>query len=592
MTADQIILALALVAALVFFAWGRWRYDLVAISVLLFLVIAGVVESGRTFSGFGHPAVITVAAVLVVSRGLQNSGVVASISRGMSAIGDRPAAQVLTLTCITALCSGFMNNIGALAILMPVAVGMARNSGRSPSYLLMPIAFGSLLGGMLTLIGTPPNIIISSFRNDALGESFGMFSFTPVAAVVAAAGCLFAGMIGWKLIPKRDPAASLDAMFEIDAYTAELRVPEDSKAIGMTIGQITKQVGEDATVIGIAHADRQLVMPSRREKLSKGDILALEADPDTIEKLTSSLGLELDGDRELREQVLKTKEEIVVAEAIVTPGSTIESRTPAQLNLRTTAGLNILGVARNGKRIRKRLREINLRGGDVLLLQGNPNALQQAYDNLGLLPLAQRELTVGKPKRAILAVSIFAAGIVTTALGLLPVEVAFTTTAVLMILTKLLSLREIYHAIDWPIIILLGAMLPVGEAMQTTGAAELASTSFLAATTLLPQWGILTALMVITMLLSNIINNAAAALLMAPIAIGIAEGTQASPDPFLIGVAIAASAALLTPIGHQSNTLVMGPGGYRFADYWRLGLPLSIIVLLTAVPTILIVWPM
>ncbi|MCL4741122.1 MAG: anion permease [Phycisphaerales bacterium] len=589
---DQVILGVGLVVALALFVWGRWRYDLVAMVTLLALVLAGVVAADRTFSGFGHPAVITVAAVLVVSRGLRNSGAVNVLGRAMRLAGESATGQAVTLTLVTAVCSGFMNNVGALAILMPVAVRMARSGGRSPSFVLMPVAFGSLLGGMTTLIGTPPNIIIASYRGDVAGTPYGMFSFTPVGAVVAVAGCVFCGLVGWRLLPKRDPASSAGALFDIDAYVVELRVPKGSKAEGMTIGEASEAAAGDAVIVGIAHGDRRLAMPSRRERMAAGDVLVVEADAETIGTLTDALGLEPDGDRELREEMLGAEGEIVVVEAIVTPGGRIEGRSAAQIDLRRRSGINILGVAREGRRIGRRLRDIRLRGGDVLLLQGNQSALQQAFETLGLLPLAQRDLAVGKPRRAALAVACFAAGILATVFGLAPVEVAFAASACAMLISRLLTLREAYEAIDWPVIILLGAMIPVGEAMETTGAAGLVAEGLLRVSSSLPPWGLLLGLMVVTMLLSNVINNAAAAVLMAPIAIGLAAGVGASADPFLMGVAVGASSAFLTPIGHQSNTLVMGPGGYRFGDYWRLGLPVSAIVPAAGVPVILLVWPM
>lgn len=590
---QQIILGIGLVAALVLFVWGRWRYDLVAVMVLLALVAVGVVDAEETFTGFGHPAVITVACVLVVSRGLRNSGAVNLLGSAMKFAGEGATAQAITLTLVTAVCSGFMNNVGALAILMPVAIQMARAAGRSPSFVLMPVAFGSLLGGMTTLIGTPPNIIISSFRREALGEPYGMFSFTPVGAVLALAGCLLCGLVGWRLLPRRDPGASLDAMFDIESYIVELRVPEGSKAAGLTVAEVGQAAGEaDATIVGVAHADRHLAMPPKWERLEAGDVIVLDADPDTAQKLAEKLGLELRGDRELREEVLAAKGEVVVQEAIVTSGGALERRSAAQIDLRRRSGINILGVARHGRRLRKRLREIRLRAGDVLLLQGNTQALQQAYESLGLLPLAQRDLSVGKPRRAALAVTLFAGGIVATVLGLAPVEVAFAASACLMLLSRLMSPREAYEAIDWPVIVLLAAMIPVGQAMETTGAAATIAGALLSASAALPAWGLLAGLMLVTMGLSNVINNAAAALLMAPIALGLAQGVEASPDPFLMGVAISASAAFLTPIGHQSNTLVMGPGGYGFGDYWRLGAPVSALVLALGVPLILLIWPM
>lgn len=590
MTTEQVIVFGTLAATLVLFVRGSWRYDLVALLALVTLCVTGIVPSADAFLGFGHPAVVTVAAVLVISAAMGSAGVVDLLGAFLSRLGKRAGLQVFVLTGLVALCSGFMNNVGALAILMPVAVHLARAAGRSPSFLLMPLAFGSLLGGLTTLIGTPPNIIIATFRADAVGEPFAMFDFVWVGAGVALVGVLFVSLLGWRLIPRRQGEASAEELFEIDNYTTELRVVEESKAAGMTIRGTGEAVDADYTIIGLARGKRRISMPSPHEPLSGGDVILVEGDTDAIKSLSESLGLELVGDTELRDELLKS-DAIEVMEAIVTPGSYIERRSAGQINLRRRFGVNLLGVARQGHRLKQRLRDVRFRGGDILLLQGDSQALQQALVDLGLLPLPVRALKLGRPRRVLMALALFAAALVATTVGWLPVQIALTCCAAAMVLTKLLTMREAYRAVDWSIVVLLGAMIPVGEAMESTGGARLIADALRALAGSLHAAVAIGALLVVTTLLSNVINNAAAAVLMAPIALRLAEAMAASADPFLMAVGLGASAAFLTPIGHQSNTLVMGPGGYRFGDYFRLGLPVTLITWGVALPLILLCWP-
>jgi len=595
MTIEQTILLLVLLAALILFVTERWRYDIVALLALLAATLAGIVPADRAFAGFGHPAVVTVAAVLVLSRGLQGSGVVDVMAKGMLRVGNRPTIQVLALTGLVAALSGFVNNVGALALLLPVAIWMARKSGNPPSLLLMPLAFGSLLGGMTTLIGTPPNIIISTFRAQTALKPFGMFDFAPVGVGVALAGVLFISLIGWRLVPQRKGLASREDLFRIQDYTTELRLPEDSKIIGKPLGELDSASEADVSIVGVVRGESRILAPSPFEILRAGDVLIVEADSEAIKTLVDAAGLELVGSKELEKELDEKalgSNEVDVVEAIVRSDSPLEGNTAWTLNLRWRYGVNLLGVARHGERLKERVKSIQFKAGDVLLLQGATEALQKAISVLGCLPLAERGLRLGQPRRIVLGIAIFAAAVPAVAIGLLPAPIAFVAAAVLMILVGLISPRDAYQAIDWPILVLLGALIPVAQALESTGAAELIALNVLRLSRWMPSEGILVAVLVATMFLSDLVNNAAAAVLMAPIAISVAAGIGASADPFLMGVAVGASCAFLTPIGHQSNTLVMGPGGYKFSDYWRLGLPLEIIIAGVASPLILYFWPL
>ncbi|MFY9941010.1 MAG: SLC13 family permease [Desulfobacterales bacterium] len=592
-TFDQAVVFAILAATLVLFVWGRWRYDLVAVGALLLVFIAGLVPAEQVFLGFGHPAVVTVAAVLVLSRGLLNAGVVDSLSRSLARVGPRPMLQVATLTGIVVLCSGFMNNVGALALLMPVAIWMSRQSGRSPSLLLMPLAFGSLIGGLITLIGTPPNIIIALFRAETGLPAFGMFDFTPVGLGVAAAGLFFISLVGWRLTPRREGQSAPDELFEIEDYISEVIVPEGAKTVGRTIFHLTSAMEKEteATVVGLIRGERHIAAPAWYEVIQAGDILMVEATPEDLKALIDGMGLALAECKGDCKEILGS-EEIRLMEAVITADSPLPGTTAASLHLRRNFGVNLLAIARRGRRLERRLGKTQFFIGDILLLQGSEEALQTTLKTFKCLPLAERGLRIGQPRQVFLALGIFGGAMALSALNLLPVQVAFIAAAVIMVMTGLVPLGDIYESIDWPIIVLLGAMFPLGHALESTGGAKLIAAQLLLLSGHFPPMATLAVLLVGTMLLSNVVNNAAAAVLMAPIAITLANGMAVSVDPLLMAVAVGSSCAFLTPVGHQSNALVMAPGGYRFGDYWRLGLPLSILVTVVAVPLILYFWPM
>ncbi len=577
---------------LVLFVWGRWRYDLVALFALLVVTITGLVPAGEAFLGFGHPAVITVAAVLVVSRALFNSGMVDYIVRLMGKAGDNPHTQLAVLVIAVTVCSGFMNNIGALALFMPVAIRMARKGGVSPSLYLMPLAFGSLLGGLITQVGTPPNIIISVFRAEtAAAAPFRMFDFAPVGAGIALAGVLFILLVGWRLLPERKGQLSREEQFEIDDYITEIKVPKKSSMTGKRIRDLEEATDGDIAVVGHIRDGQKFPAPSRHRTFQEGDKLIIRADAEELQELLDTTGLELADSEKINEEEISS-DDIIIMEATITRDSVMEKRTAKSLNLRSRYGVNLLGLSRQGGRLRSSPDTINFRVGDVLLLQGPEESLQEVLPTLGLLPLVERGLRVGQPPRVFLGVAIFGTALTLAATGVLSIQIAFTSAALVMVLAGFISLREIYDSIDWPVIVLLGAMIPVSGALETTGGAKLIADGILNIAGGAAPWITLTVILVGTMFLSDLVNNAAAAVLMAPIAISIAAGMGASADPFLMSVAVGASCAFLTPIGHQSNTLVMGPGGYKFSDYWRMGLPLEIIIVLAGIPLIMYFWPM
>ncbi|MCL4766909.1 MAG: anion permease [Hyphomicrobiaceae bacterium] len=592
MSVEQITASAIVVATIILFVWGRWRYDLVSVFALLAVVLTGLVPPQQAFLGFGHPAVLTVIGVLILSRGLQNAGIVDVVLRLLAPLKGRPAMQLTGQTIIIAVLSSFMNNVGALALMLPVAMRTAYRENFSPAIILMPLAFGSLLGGLTTLIGTPPNIIVSTFRQDSVGRPYAMFDFAPVGVAVAVAGIAFMMMFGWRLIPSdRRRALGAEAALKIEDYITEVRADEGSRAIGRTIGAVVSPAEGEVFVVALVRGESRDAAPRDDEPIRPGDVLILEGNPDALKTVIDDAGFSLVGSKETGPVPLKP-ENIGIVEAIVAPGSRIIQHSPASLHLRSAHGVNLLAISRHGRRISARLKDVRFRSGDVVLLHGPADSMAETLSELQCLPLAERTVGIGRPPRLIMASSLFVGAIAVTLLGLLPVQVAFIGAAALMAATGVLKLDEAYGAIDWPVIVLIGAMFPVGAALEATGTATLVANGLLSIVSDMgPAWALLV-LLVVTMTLSDVINNSATALVMAPIGVSMAAQLGASPDPFLMAVAVGSSSAFLTPIGHQNNALILEPGGYRFGDYWRMGLPLEVVIVAVAVPMILVVWPL
>ncbi len=591
-TYDQTVSIGLLVAALALFVWGRWRYDLVAFAVLIAGVILGAVPGGEAFRGFGHPAVITVAAVLVVSRGLAVSGAVEFVTAHLIREESGRTVQIVSLCAVATVLSAFINNVGALALLLPVALQTAARAERSPAMILMPLSFASILGGLTTLIGTPPNIIVSSIRAERLGEPFSMFDFSPVGVAVALVGVAFVALIGWRLIPaERMKRKAREERYDIEDYVAEAQVPKKSKLAGRTLAEISDDAeAEEVNVVGLIRGRKELRL-RRRLEIREGDVILFEAAPDALHKVISDFKLEVITPGGSVTEDLRS-DEISLVEAVVQARAQIEGRTVGELRLAARYGVNLLAVSRQGRPYRGRLRNFQVRAGDVLLLQGDVDQIPSVLNTLGCLPLAERGVQLGRARQGTLSLFVFAAAILAMTTGALSAPVALAAAALAMPLLGIVTLRETYDSIDWPILVLLGALIPVGEALESSGAADLLAGGLGELAGSMPSLALAALLMIITMSLSNIINNAATAVVMAPIGISLADALGVSPDPFLMAVAVGASCAFLTPIGHQNNTLVMGPGGYRFGDYWRMGLPLQILIVAVSVPMIAFVWPL
>lgn len=591
---DEAILFGVLFLTLVMFAAGRIRYDIVALAALVILTVVGIVPPSEAFLGFSHPAVITVAAVLVLSEVFRSSGIVDVLGRWFSRTGRALTAQVTSLSTLVASLSAFMNNVGALSILLPLAIRMARGANRPYSPYLMPLAFASLLGGMTTLVGTPPNIIIASFRKAATGDAFTMFDFTPVGLGVALAGVLFIALIGWRLIPTRQAQSTPGETIEIADYMTEVRVTEDSRYVGRLVRDLEELARDDVAIVGLIHRGRRYGAPSSYQIIDTGDVLIIEANPEDLRSFVDETGFRLEGFSNIRSDVDKAvaSDDVALLEAVVVPNGQIEGRNAAGLHLHSEYGVNLLAVSRNGARIASRLSRVVLQAGDVLLLQGRTELMLAALPRLNLLPLADRDLRIGQPRRLVIPVAVFVGALLLTIFGLLPIHVSLVAAVTLLLLSRFITLQSAYQSVNWPIIVLLGAMIPVGGALESTGGAARIAALVTDLGHTLPPWTILAIVLVTTMLLSDVVNNSTAVILMAPVAMGVSEAMGASVDPFLMAVAIGGSSAFLTPIGHQSNTIVMGPGGYKFGDYWRMGLPLDVIIVSVSVPLIMWVWPL
>lgn len=592
MTVDQTAILVVLVAVVALFVWGRLRVDVIALLALLVCVAVGVVPAGEAFSGFGHPAVITVAAVLGLSAALSRSGIIDLIATRIIRLTDNKLVQSGALCGLGGVLSGFMNNVGALAMLMPVALSMARRGSYRSGMVLMPLAFATILGGMTTLIGTPPNLLVSGYRRQAGGEPFGLFDFAWVGVPLAVAGIAFVALAGWRLLPVRGRAGGDDGRpFDVAAYLTELRVPEGSPVIGKRLSDILAELEDPPAIDAMVRSWNQVVRRLNHAVLQKGDVLIAQGETEAIQALVAR-GFELVAAKDLEREGGGAVEEDALAlmEVVVPPRSWIEGRTAAAIDLRARFGLNLLAIARSGAPLDRRLRDQRFEAGDVLLLQGERDGLADAVRAIGCLPLAERRIAL-TPGKALVPAALFAAAVAATAFGLAPAAVTLVAALLGIVLTRTIAAREVYEAIDWQVIVLLAAMIPVGGALETTGAATLLAQWLASVAGDLPPRLVMALLLVLTMTLSDVMNNAATAVVMAPIGLAVAAGIGVSPDPMLIAVAIGASAAFLTPIGHQNNLLVMGPGGYRFGDYWRMGLPLEALLTVIAVWLIPIAWP-
>jgi di/tricarboxylate transporter len=587
MTTDQLMSFAVIALMMVAFVWGRFRYDLVACGALISAVAVGIVPQAEAFSGFSDDIVIIVGSALLVSAGVARSGIMEYAIQRFAPDVSSVRAQLALLVIIVTILSAFVKNIGALAIMIPIAFQFARRSNTSPSVFLMPMAFGSLLGGLMTLVGTSPNIVVSRVRQEMTGEAFSMFDFTPVGAALAVSGLVFLVLFYWLLPIRTRASASIHEALDVNNYVTEARLVSDSTVVGKTLADLLKLGGSRALVTSVLRSRALHVTPFPDVVLREGDILLIEGAPEALDRIVTQAKLSVTGSRDSA----GGKHAAAAVEAIIGENSNLIGGSAQRLALYDRFNVNLLAVSRKGERIQERLGAVTLRLGDVVVLQGNPQTMPDILRELGCLPLAERPILLGSFRRGIVPLAILVAAIGATALGLLPVPLAFFTAAVAMVLFRVIPMREVYGAIDGPILVMLAALIPVSDSLRRTGATEIISAWLAEFASTLPSAGALTLIMVVAMAVTPFLNNAATVLVVAPIAAGFATTLGYRPEAFLMAVAIGAGCDFLTPIGHQCNTLVMAPGGYRFSDYPRLGLPLSLLVIVVAVPMLMLVWP-
>ncbi|ASV83366.1 citrate transporter family protein [Ochrobactrum quorumnocens] len=589
MTHPQILSFAVIILMMGAFIWGKFRYDIVALCSLLLAVAVGVVPFDQAFTGFSDDIVIIVGSALIVSAGVARSGLMQEAVQRFLPEMNSVRLQLAVLVAIVTVLSAFVKNVGALAIMIPVAFQFARRSNVSPSTFLMPMAFGALLGGLMTQVGTSPNIVVSRIRGEMVGEPFTMFDFTPVGAVLAAVGLIYLVTFYW-LVPERTrESVSLDEAIKIKNYASEASVAANSSVIGKRISDLIKPAEGEAMVTSIIRKTSRIT-PLPDTVLLQNDVVLLEGDPKALDLVVSSGKLSLSKNRNPSDTSGST--EIEAVEAVIGTNSRLVGLNAQQLDLYARHEVNLLAVSRPGVRISERLSEVRLNFGDVVVLQGRQASLSTFLTEFELLPLARRKLMLGSVRRGLIPLAILIAAIGATALSLVPVAVAFFAAAVAMLLFKVIPINEVYDEIDGPILVMLAALIPVSDALRTTGGTELIAQWLSSIGHQLPPAGALALILVTAMMVTPFLNNAATVLVMAPIATSFASGLGFRPEAFLMAVAIGAGCDFLTPIGHQCNTLVMGPGGYRFSDYPRLGLPLSIIIALVTIPTLMFFWPL
>ncbi len=588
MTLPQILSVTVLIGMMAMFLWGKFRYDVVAVMALLAAVAAGIVKPADAFRGFSDDIVIIVGSALVLSGAVQRSGVIEQLMRRLQKHVTTVRSQLLLLAASVGFGSALVKNIGALAMMMPAAFQMAKKSDTSPSAFLMPMAFASLLGGLITLIGTSPNIIVSRVREDMTGQPFHMFDYAPVGLGLTLVGLVFL-RFGYRLLPlDRRAAPTMGEALDIHDYATEAKIVEQSAAAGERVEDFIARHEQEVTITMFLR-DGIRATPAPGTVLREGDILILGGAPDSLERVIARDKLDFVGTSEAPES--QEGEEIGVIEAVVSAGSPLVGGTAGSLLLRQRFGINLIAVSRQGERIVRRMPNVVFQAGDVIVLQGPLGGLPQTLSELGALPLAERELRLGSTRKGLLPIVILAVAMATTATGLVPVTIAFFAAAAAVVITGALPVRDAYEHVEWPILIMLGALIPVSDTLRATGVTELIGNWLSVTAASLPPWGAVALIMAAAMAVTPFLNNAATVLVMAPIAATFAGDLGLRPEAFLMATAVGAGCDFLTPIGHQCNTLVMGPGGYKFSDYARLGAPLSLLVLIVGTPLILWVWP-
>ena len=585
---DQIVILGLLTLMVGLFIWGRWRYDAVSLSVLSSFVLFGYIQPEKAFSGFSHPAVITVALVLLISKGLERSGFIAVLGRKLQVYANSEIQFMISITFFAAVLSSFMNNIGAMAMLLPITLGICQKMNWNPSKFLIPLSFASILGGMNTKIGTPPNIIISEFRKDYVEKDFAFFDFSFTGVPVSILGILFIAFIGWRLIKLRPINSENNPLIELEDYLVEMVITKNSMLIDKRALDFRNELDTDTALIGQIDENGKKIEIHGNQKLYEGQILIMKINPDMVADIQQEFGLDIDSENDLT-----SIDDLGGIEAIIVPKSRLIGRKYQYFKRLVGRELSLLGLWRRGLKFRFRLSNEIFKVGDVLLIanRGEKNNIAEKLELAGLMPLWQREFDVVRdPTKIFIAFGLFTICLLLVIFNYVPIVVAFLICVIGFVSSKLLTGEGVYRHIDWPVVILLAAMIPIGNTLISYGITDSVSGYLAGLSSAIDYVWLIVLIMIITMFLSDIINNAATAVIMAPLAVSLAEKINQPIEPFLMSVAIGASCAFLSPIGHQCNTLVMAPGNYKFGDYWKVGLPLEILIVLISVPAIVFYW--
>ncbi len=585
---DQIVILGLLTLMVGLFIWGRWRYDAVSLGILSIFVLLGYIQPEKAFIGFSHPAVITVALVLLISKGLERSGFISVIGRKLQAYANSEIQFMISITFFAAILSSFMNNIGAMAMLLPITLGICQKMNWNPSKFLIPLSFASILGGMNTKIGTPPNIIISEFRKDYVEKDFAFFDFSFAGVPVSILGILFIALVGWRLIKVRPINSENNPLIELEDYLVEMVITKNSKLIDKRALDFRQELDVDTALIGQIDENGKKIEIHGNQKLYEDQILIMKINPDMVADIQQEFGLDIDSENDLT-----SIDDLGGIEAIIVPKSRLIGRKYQYFKRLIGRELSLLGLWRRGLKFRFRLSNEIFKVGDVLLIanRGDKNNIAEKLELAGLMPLWQREFDVARdPTKIFIAFGLFSICLLLVILNYVSIVVAFLICVIGFVSSKLLTGEGVYRHIDWPVIILLAAMIPIGNTLISYGITDSVSGYLAGLSSAMDYVWLIVLIMIITMFLSDIINNAATAVIMAPLAVSLAEKINQPIEPFLMSVAIGASCAFLSPIGHQCNTLVMAPGNYKFGDYWKVGLPLEILIILISVPAIVFYW--
>lgn len=604
MTVEQWIVVSILGCALAVFASDRVRVDVVALSVLVSLVLTGVLTSEEALSGLSNPAVVTVLAVFILSGAMVSTGVADELARlMMRASGDAQWRIVTVAMATCGLMSAFMNNIGATAILLPACLRISERTGIAASKLLMPLAFASLLGGNITAIGTPPNILANGILSERDGlEPFGFFDFAATGVPVLVLGLVYMGTVGFRLLPTRSDTGRLVDNQAVSDYLSTVSVGQESSLVGLPVAEAEAEFDQPARVLSVRRRDSADQLTPRPVTIIRpGDQLTVQAPLSSLAEFAARHGSEVDVDSSAiawidpfasRHADHVSRDSIAVLEVMVAPESTLIGRTPTELELRRHRGLIPLAVRRRRGPVRTELDQFCFSAGDSLVVTGHRDRLTELYDSDDVIALHSPDLAHRNRKRAPLAVAVMAAVLAASAFGIVPIAIAMLTGALILVLSQTISMEDAYASIDWKAIFLIAGMLPLGTAMEKTGTAQLvADTITDAAGDAGPMW-VLLGIYVLTVALTSVISNAAATVLIVPIALDTALALDVNPQPFVMATVIAASTAFLLPIGHQVNVLVYGPGNYRFGDFARVGAGLTVAVMALVAVLVPVVWPL